>query len=675
MLKLSKAEIIEKIHAKECFECEINDGSFSIKIESYVPTICTAIHAGHRLRSKLIQECLLNQEERFYEEDPYTNTLIQAMPITLIGLDSRYEYDLNRPIANCIYQKAWGKKVWRKKLTTKERNISIDKHQSFYQVLDALVAELEKQFGATLIFDTHSYNYLRRNDESPTFNLGTEQVNLDKWQGVINLSKKQLSKISLPNLPVSAKENSAFFGRGYMIAHINSRFHNCLVIPLEIKKIFMDELTGEIYPLVMEELTQQLKHCLTEISAFFAKKHTRKTKVRKYDMLTEKMDSEIIKLDRALYQLAKGMETLYYINPINIETERKQFFKKNGNYQPSFHYHQLDIDPFKFREQLYRLPIENVRDPSIQSLYRDVINSLSEKVSLLVNAGKPQFLYESLKYYGEPSLTDKKNAEFLLHAARFDDKPNNVISTQQLLDKFKDQANQWDMQCKIETSNKLVASAMVSNSRKAVIIAKNLEINSIEAEALVQHELGVHMATTLNARQQRLKVFSLGLPGNTFTQEGLAILNEYQSGNMTLHRLQGLAHRVLAVNEMLNEGDFRHTYGYLHEELHLSEKEAFKLSVRVHRGGGFTKDYLYLSGVSKALTLHKHQDIRNLYIGKTGFNYLDIINEMVERQLITAPLYYPNYIYEPVATNPVLEYLMTCIHSSKRPETNTILAA
>jgi hypothetical protein len=64
------------------------------------------------------------------------------------------------------------------------------------------------------------------------------------------------------------------------------------------------------------------------------------------------------------------------------------------------------------------------------------------------------------------------------------------------------------MNCKVETSAKLVASAMVSNSRKCVMIAKNFHLSEIEAQALVHRELGVHMATTLSANTQRLKVFS-----------------------------------------------------------------------------------------------------------------------------------------------------------------------
>lgn len=666
MQKLSEDDIIQAIQSGELFECEILDGSFDLKVESYTPVICAAVHAGHRMRPQVALQCALNDGERLYEEDLFTDQLIQAMPITLVARDSRYEYDLNRPIANCIYNRAWGKAVWRKKLTAKERAESIGKHQAFYRVLDALVTVIEQRFGAALIFDIHSYNYLRIEKETPTFNLGTEQIDKERWQSVIDLTLARLTKVELPNMPVTAMENTVFYGRGYLIAHINSRFQNSLVLPLEIKKIFMDELKGEPYPLVMQALGSQFKACLVDVSTFFSRRFTSKRRAKKTDMLPDKMDPAIVKVDRALYQLAKGLETLHYINPINISTERKQFFKHNGDYQPDFRYRQLDIDPYQFREQLYRLPVDTIRDPSIQSFYRDVIDSFSEKIDLLVKAGQPDFLYESLKYYGEPNLVDEQNASFLLHASDFDLDEDNVVTTWELQARMKSAAVNWGMSCKVEISTKLVASAMVSNSRKAVLIAKNLSLTNTEAEALVHHELGVHMATTLNASAQRLKVFSLGLPGNTLTQEGLAILNEYHSGNMTLKRLQGLALRVLAVKEMLKKNDFRHTYSYLFEEHHLSKEDAFKLALRVHRGGGFTKDYLYLNGVSQALELIKKRDIRNLYVGKTGFEYLSLIDEMIERQLVTAPHFVPQHISSPKADSPVLDYLIGCIRYPQR---------
>ncbi|CAA0101136.1 Uncharacterised protein [BD1-7 clade bacterium] len=667
MLKLSEQEILAHIEAGECFECEVLDGSFNLKIEAYTPVICASVHSGHRFRTALIGNCALSEEERFYEEDPFTDQLIQSMPITLMARDSRYEYDLNRPIANCIYNKAWGKTVWATKLPNRERHESLRKHQQFYRILDALITAIEKQFGAALIFDVHSYNHMRRDDETPTFNIGTEQIDLDRWLPAVDLALRGLTNLELPNMPVSARENAVFFGRGYMISHVNSRFQNTLVLPLEVKKVFMDELTGEIYPLVMQALSEQFKQCLVDVSTFFSRRFTTKKRAKKTDMLAEKIDPAIIKIDRALYQLAKNLETLFYINPLNIAAERKQFFKTNGNYLPQFRYRQLDIDPYQFREQLYHLPVNTIRDPSIQSLYRDVINGLSEKIGLLVKAGQPEFLYESLKYYGEPSQSDVKNAQFFLHASSYTEPQIETVSTQGLLNMMRDAAKQWNMSCKVEANTKLVAKAMVSNSRKAVMIAKDLNVSLTEAKALVHHELGVHMATTLNAQTQRLKVFSIGLPGSTLTQEGLAILNEYRSGNMTLERLQGLALRVLAVREMLTRNDFRHTYSYLVEEHLLSQDEAFNLAVRVHRGGGFTKDYLYLNGVSKAFELSKQRDIKNLYVGKTGFDYLPVINEMVERQLVKAPAYYPSHLNAQIVNSPVLDYLMGCIHSNSRP--------
>lgn len=106
MQKLSEQEIIHRIESGQTFECEPLDGSFLLKIESYTPVVCAAVHAGNKFRTSLIAKCALLDEERLYEEDPFTDQLIQAMPITLIAQDSRYEYDLNRPIANCIYTKA-----------------------------------------------------------------------------------------------------------------------------------------------------------------------------------------------------------------------------------------------------------------------------------------------------------------------------------------------------------------------------------------------------------------------------------------------------------------------------------------------------------------------------------------------------------------------------------------
>lgn len=661
MQKLSERRILELIAAGETFECESSDGAFSLKIDDYTPAICTAIHDGHNFRSSLESYCALTEEERLYEEDPFTAELIDAMPITLIGRDSRYEYDLNRPVATCIYKKAWGKNVWNKPLSSAQRKLSVSKHKAFYAVLDALVAKLEKRFGACVVFDVHSYNHKRRDGDPPTFNLGTEQIDLDRWGPVVDRFKRGLGRIALTNTPVRAAYDEVFYGRGYLIAHVNSRFENTLVLPCEVKKVFMDELTGEPYRLLLNELKEGMKHSLSDTGAFFSRRHTRKSRTRRLDMLSSQMDPATTAVDRELHRLARGLETLHYINPVNIQQEKRRFFARKGNYQPQFKYKPLAIDPYAFREKLYRLPVDTIRDPGVQQMYCQVIDGLSSKIDLLVSAGSPQFVYSSLKYYGEPSLEDEANARFLLHAASHGPASEVEIGADQAAEYFRQRAADWGMHCKVELSGKLVASAMVSNSKRTLYVNKHARFTETEMAALTHHELGVHMATTLNAAMQPLKVFSLGLPGNTMTQEGLAILNEYHSGNMSLERLKGLALRVLAVKEMLKYGDFRHTYSYLLEEMKMLQDEAFKLAVRVHRSGGFTKDYLYLRGVSEALRLHKSCDISSLYVGKTGFDYLPILNELIAREIIHQPVFVPEGLSNPEPVSDILDYLVSSI--------------
>jgi hypothetical protein len=247
MLTLSEKECIELINKRECFHAEVESGSFIVKIDEYAPIICTAIHNGHRLRSDIEKSFLLSKEERFYEEDPYTDELISSFPIQLIGNDSRFEYDLNRAKALSTYFKtAWDKQVWEKPLSQKQRAKSHSKHQSFYNVIEAIITVIEKIFNNAIVFDIHSYNHKRIEKDTPTFNIGTEQIDIERWANIVSHFEKRLNRIVLPNLHVRGATDEVFQGRGYLITHINGHFDNTLVLPTEVKKIFMDEYSGDV---------------------------------------------------------------------------------------------------------------------------------------------------------------------------------------------------------------------------------------------------------------------------------------------------------------------------------------------------------------------------------------------------------------------------------------------
>ena len=665
MLKLSEKSCLKAIKKGQLFHAVI-EGAFEIKIEDYGFFVCTAIHDGHQLRNTLAKKCALSESERLYEEDPFTGEMISSMPITLIGLDSRYEYDLNRPPETCVYKEAWGKEVWLEPLTEKEIKISLNKHALFYRVLGALIKKIEKLHGNCLVYDLHSYNHIRMASElsPPTFNIGTEQLDSIRWGRVIKHWNKSLGMTNMPNIDTRSAIDEVFFGRGYLATFVKQNFKNTLALPTEVKKVFMDELSGEPYPLVLDELKSALKQIILSNALFFAKQGKPKTPSHKTQMLSSELEPAVLKLDKKLYRLASGISTLSYINPKNIVREKKRFFAKNYNYTPEFAYRQLEINPFEFREQLYRLPENDISDISIQQMYRDTIDSYATKIDLLATVGTENFLYNSLRYYGEPSEDDIQMAHFILYAKPFEDFEARTIDAHSAKNQFLEALDDYNIQCKVEVTDKIIASAMVDNDKKIILINKSMKMNQTEINALIHHELGVHMVTTVNADLQPLKIFKLGLPGNTYTQEGLAILSEYMTGNMNLPRLKTLALRVIAVKMMINQYDFSHTFKTLMNDYGIDRDEAFRLTARVYRSGGFTKDFLYLRGLKDALKIHSKESLEGLYIGKTSFAYLKTINEMTERGMVTRPTHLPMYLKKEMklATNPILDYLMHSSH-------------
>ena len=222
-----------------------------------------AMHAGGLVRSEILETMAVSKKDRFREEDPFTERFIQDLPIQIIGRDSRFEYDLNRAPHRAIYEsdkKIWGIEVWKKKLTQKERNTSLTRHKEFHDLMDVVSEYLLKQNRHSVIFDVHSFCYQRHEnltwfeDKKPDINIGTEAVNRHLFGSVIDKLIEQLSITRINGYPIRIAENDIFKG-GYMAKRLSKNHYNrLLVIALEYKKIFMDELTGELFKDELEKL-------------------------------------------------------------------------------------------------------------------------------------------------------------------------------------------------------------------------------------------------------------------------------------------------------------------------------------------------------------------------------------------------------------------------------------
>jgi uncharacterized protein (TIGR02421 family) len=139
------------------------------------------------------------------------------------------------------------------------------------------------------------------------------------------------------------------------------------------------------------------------------------------------------------------------------------------------------------------------------------------------------------------------------------------------------------------------------------------------------------MVTTMNGLLHPLKIFSHGFPNNVETQEGLAVFSEYMSNNLTLFRLKELAYRVIAVDSLAKGYNFIQTFNLLKNTYKLNKEQSFYITLRIHRGGGFTKDYLYLTGLKKVYDYHKQgNNLSPLLSGKVSLEYVNDINYLVK---------------------------------------------
>lgn len=273
MEKLSISAIIDKIEAEETFHTVSDDYSFTLKIDKYVPYVCGAVHDGHQFRKDLWDNCLHTAYERWYEEDPETKNMVISHPILISGRDSRFEYDLNRDPENAVFDTAWGKQLWKKPLPEAEKAKSLQKHANFYIVVKALISKIEEKFGVCVVYDMHSYNWQRWDREVPTWNLGTSNIDNNRFGEQVESWRQMLASIELPNnIKQTAKVNDTFQGNGYFLKFITNTFENTLVLATEIAKVYCDEYKQVIYPEVVAAVEQQLKTLITKHAEEFYRK-------------------------------------------------------------------------------------------------------------------------------------------------------------------------------------------------------------------------------------------------------------------------------------------------------------------------------------------------------------------------------------------------------------------
>ena len=361
--------------------------------------------------------------------------------------------------------------------------------------------------------------------------------------------------------------------------------------------------------------------------------------------------------DRALSELSAVADPLLAVTPVDAAAARKRFRADGFAREPQFQYRELTVDPDRVKAALYELPVDDVEDPALARLFREKRHELDAQLDLLLRRNTASFLPSSMVLYGtaEPELVTLAHRVLALVATAADDDertddsgpPVGAAAFALRARTEIDRLREWlpDLQVDIEIRDDLTG-LMVERGR--LLIGSGLAVDEARVDALVQHEVGTHVLTWVNGGHRPLGLLQVGLPLYDETQEALAVLAEYLVGGLTPARMATLATRVLAAHCVAEGASFVETFRFVRAQSGLAEASAFDLTMRVHSGGGFTKDVIYLRGVHRLLAhLGDGGRIESLLPGKLPLRHLAVVEELRGRGVLVAPVLLPSWLSWP----------------------------
>lgn len=234
------------------------------------PILATAIHEGHELRGEVAALMVLPEADRYREEDPHTGGWTAIAANRLIARRSRFEVDLNRPPESAVYRTpddCWGLEVWREPPPDELVARSMAEYQAFHEVAHGILAELEAQHGAFVVLDLHSYNHRREGPDgppadpagNPVVNVGTGNLDRARWAPLVDRFIDELAATEIAGAPTDVRENVRFRG-GHFSKWVTETFpRNGCVLAVEMKKVYMDEWTGEADAAVVAQVGRALE--------------------------------------------------------------------------------------------------------------------------------------------------------------------------------------------------------------------------------------------------------------------------------------------------------------------------------------------------------------------------------------------------------------------------------
>ena len=431
----------------------------------------------------------------------------------------------------------------------------------------------------------------------------------------------------------------------------------CHLLGLQVRPTYRDAASGELYPAVLRKLRRGVGAGLKQAFFAFVRANTQIRPPHYHSLGRRAMVKAVWEVDQRLASVGNKFDFLLQVTPANVEAAWREFQRGRCEKAPLFHYRPLAAEPSELKRRLHQIPIDRIEDPTLAQLFREKQDELDRKITMLSDVGSPRFVFGSLQVYGgvKPALLtlakevldrvpirDRRPAARQVGAVDFAERAVREIRRYQETDS--------EFQATVSIRDDLYSGLLVSDGK--LLIGKHTRVRADRVEALVHHEIGTHLVTYFNGRAQPFRQLDLGLAGYDCLQEGLAVLSEFLVGGLSGSRLRLLAARVLAVEQLVEGATFVDTFRLLTGDYRFAQRTAYTIAMRVYRGGGLTKDTLYLEGLVAMLDyLGNGGEIEPLLFGKLAAEHIPVIRELRLRQVLCDPPFRPHYLDNPEVRN------------------------
>ncbi len=416
-----------------------------------------------------------------------------------------------------------------------------------------------------------------------------------------------------------------------------------LVIGLAVPTIYQRPEENQVFSIFYRKFASQFSEIIKRAVYEFIRVQTSNPFAHYLMLGKTNLDRITMEADHTLAEISEGMSFLMRTTPVNSSQEWEKFEQSNFARTPSFNYRLVALDPEQQKRKLYDIPLEKVDDPTLAYILRDKRLEIEKQLTMLEERGTNSFRFVGESLYGAIEKEVLLGARDILKAFPEGDPPSHIekfscddfaVHAQKEIDYYQDKFPQLNLSLEIR---KDVAGIMVSET--TLLISDQMSIDANRCDALIQHEVATHILTYCNGKRQPIKQMYAGFAGYDQLQEGLAVLAEYLVDGLTVNRLRLLAGRVLAAHSLVMGASFIETFKLLKDMHSFPARTSYYITMRIYRGGGLTKDAVYLAGLMNVLEYLKNDGkLETLYAGKFNTNHVPLIEELMHRAVLKKPV-------------------------------------